>query len=386
VVELPPDGSGGDLEMESKTKEQLIEEVESLRKEVDRLKREKAEGKKAEAALKESAEKYKSLVNNVKLGVFRSTTGPDGGFLEVNPAMEEITGYSREELLRMSVSGLYVRSEERGAVLGEIAAAKGKTVTKELKFRRKDGTEIVISDMKVAVRDNAGQVQYFDGIIEDITERKKAEEKLKASLEEKEVLLKEIHHRVKNNLQVISSLLNLQSGYIEDERYAEMFKESQNRVRSMALVHEKLYQSKDLVRIDLAGYIESMVQELRRAYGAEGARIAVKAEVDDIRLGVDQAMPCGLIINELVSNCMKHAFSQREGGEIRIAMRQVGGDEVELEVSDNGAGISEGMEIRNAETLGLRLVSILAEDQLGGEMELDRTEGTRFRIRFRVME
>ena len=372
--------------MESKTKEQLIEEVESLRKEVDRLKREKAEGKKAEAALKESAEKYKSLVNNVKLGVFRSTTGPDGGFLEVNPAMEEITGYSREELLRMSVSGLYVRSEERGAVLGEIAAAKGKTVTKELKFRRKDGTEIVVSDMKVAVRDNAGQVQYFDGIIEDITERKKAEEKLKASLEEKEVLLKEIHHRVKNNLQVISSLLNLQSGYIEDERYAEMFKESQNRVRSMALVHEKLYQSKDLVRIDLAGYIESMVQELRRAYGAEGARIAVKAEVDDIRLGVDQAMPCGLIINELVSNCMKHAFSQREGGEIRIAMRQVGGDEVELEVSDNGAGISEGMEIRNAETLGLRLVSILAEDQLGGEMELDRTEGTRFRIRFRVME
>jgi len=125
-------------------------------------------------------------------------------------------------------------------------------------------------------------------------------------------------------------------------------------------------------------------RQLLRSYGSEAARVAIKAEVEDIRLGVDQAIPCGLIINELVSNSLKHAFLEGEGGEIRIAMRQVGEDEVELEVSDNGIGLPESVGVRNAESLGLRLVSMLAEDQLVGEIKVDRGKGTRFRIGFRV--
>ncbi|TET41497.1 MAG: hypothetical protein E3J66_05270 [Dehalococcoidia bacterium] len=223
-------------------------------------------------------------------------------------------------------------------------------------------------------------------ISEDITERKRAEERIKASLEEKEVLLQEIHQRVKNNLQVISSLLKLQSRDIKDERYAEMFNESQNRIGAMALIHEKLYQAEDLARIDFGGYIKSLVRGLSSVYRAEAGRIVLRTEVEDIRLGVNYAMPCGLIINELVSNSLKHAFPKGKKGEITVAMQPLGENEVELVVSDNGISIPENLDFRNTESLGLQLVTILAEDQLEGQIELDRTEGTKVRIKFSVAE
>jgi len=288
------------------------------------------------------------------------------------PQLQSLSPGGKNILNRMEAA-LYVPIETRQGELSGILVLGQKLSQQSYSSEDRELLKTLTSHVAMAL-ENAQ-------LYHNATQRQQA---LQASLEEKEVLLREIHHRVKNNLQVISSLLNLQAGYIEDERYAEMFKESQERVKSMALVHEKLYQSKDLARVDFAGYIESMVQELRRSYGSEGAGIGIKTEVENIRLGVDYAIPCGLIINELVSNSLKHAFPQGEGGEVRIAMRQVGEDGIELEVSDNGAGISESVEVRNSESLGLRLVSILAEEQLGGEMELDRNEGTRFRIRFRV--
>jgi len=214
-------------------------------------------------------------------------------------------------------------------------------------------------------------------LMQDDTERRIAEERIRASLKEKEVLLKEVHHRVKNNLQIISSLLNLQSKYIKDDQALEMFKESRNRIRSMTLIHEKLYRSKDLANIDVAEYIQNLSSNLFRSYSA--GRISLRTQVDDILLGVDTAIPCGLIINELVSNSLKHAFPDKQG-EILVDLHRDNG-KFTLRVRDNGVGFPEHVDFRNTDSLGLQLVCTLT-DQLDGEIELDRAGGTEFRITF----
>lgn len=217
-------------------------------------------------------------------------------------------------------------------------------------------------------------------VLRDVTDRKRSE-KIKQSLKEKEILLREIHHRVKNNIQVISSLLNLQARYIEDETYVQMLKESQNRIRSMALIHEKLYQSENLADVDFNEYITDLVYSVFRSYGVNTHDIALTIKVEDVSLSIDTAIPCGLIINELVSNCLKHAFPD-EKGEITITLRPVNGD-IELMVSDNGRGIPEDVDMRTTQSLGLHLVTILAEDQLNGKIDMDRNGGTTVRITFK---
>ena len=204
---------------------------------------------------------------------------------------------------------------------------------------------------------------------------------VKQSLEEKEVLLKEIHHRVKNNLQVISSLLYLQAENVKDKQVLEMFQDSQSRVRSMALVHERLYQSPDLARVDFAEYLRSLVNHLFRSYGVNTNIIQLKINVGDVSLGIDTVIPCGLIINELVSNCLKHAFPDGREGEIRIELRPDNDGQCTLMVSDNGVGFPKYVDLRNTESLGLRLVDMLV-NQFEGTIELDRSVGTAFKITF----
>jgi two-component sensor histidine kinase/CheY-like chemotaxis protein len=213
-------------------------------------------------------------------------------------------------------------------------------------------------------------------------ERKASEYLIRGALKEKEVLLKEVHHRVKNNLQVISSLLKLQSQQIKDEETLEMFNDSRNRVRSMALIHEKLYRSKDLASIDLNGYIQDLIGGLFQSYGVRSKNIILKKDVERIALGVETAIPCGLIINELISNALKHAFPGDRKGEINITLQRLDDDKIKLTVSDNGIGIPEKIDMGNIESLGLRLVRILSEDQLKGKLNLDRTNGTLFQIEF----
>jgi PAS domain S-box-containing protein len=220
-------------------------------------------------------------------------------------------------------------------------------------------------------------------VIGDITKQKRAEGQIKASLKEKEVLLQEIHHRVKNNLQLISSLLKLQSRYIRDKEDIEFFKESQNQIKSLALIHERLYQSKDLANIDFKEYTTNLANSLFHSYGIDRDKIALTIDVEDVLLGVDAAIPLGLIVNELVSNSLKHAFPEGKKGEIKIALRTTDENEIELVVSDNGLGMPKDLDFRNTESLGLHLVTILAEDQLHGKIELNRTEGTKFQIKFR---
>ncbi|HSB52491.1 MAG TPA: histidine kinase dimerization/phosphoacceptor domain -containing protein, partial [Dissulfurispiraceae bacterium] len=214
---------------------------------------------------------------------------------------------------------------------------------------------------------------------QELAERKLIEERIKASLREKEVLLKEIHHRVKNNLQVISSMLNLQSRHIRDGEALEMFKESQNRIKSMALIHEKLYTSTDLTMVDFPEYISTLATYLFHSYRVTSGIISLKTDVDNVSLNIDTAIPCGLIVNELISNSLKHAFPPGGKGEIWISLHPDEGGAFTLVIGDDGIGFPEGLDFRNTESLGLQLVNTLVE-QLDGSIDLDRSHGTEFRI------
>jgi len=226
---------------------------------------------------------------------------------------------------------------------------------------------------------------YLNVYALDITNRKRVEQQLQASLEEKEVLLKEIHHRVKNNLQIIVSLLSLQSEYAQDEQAVELFRESQFRVKSMALLHEKLYETEDLAHINFGDYIRDLSNELLSSYGADMGNIKLKIDVEDVFPSLDVAVPCALIINELVSNCLKYAFPGDRGGEIRIGFDLDKQDNYTLSIGDNGAGFPKDVDFPNEQTLGLQLVSTLAE-QLEGSVVLDKSAGTTFNISFSKLQ
>jgi len=223
--------------------------------------------------------------------------------------------------------------------------------------------------------------------LEDIiAELKGTLENIKASLREKEVLFQEINHRVKNNLQIISSLLRLQARHIKDEKALEMFRESQYRIKSIALVHEMLYKkSQNMSRIDFNDYVKSLANNLFKTYGVEPEKISLKTEIEEKSLGIDLAVPCGLIINELVSNALKYAFppSYKGNAQIEISLQSTDDNMIELIVCDNGVGIPKDLDICITESLGLHLVTILTTEQLMGEISLDREGGTRFHIRFK---
>jgi len=215
----------------------------------------------------------------------------------------------------------------------------------------------------------------------EIAERKRVEGQISASLKEKEVLLKEIHHRVKNNMQVVSSLLQLQSRNIQDPETLAIFRDSQNRIRSMALIHEKLYRSQDLARVDFGDYLKDLTGFLIRSYRAQLGPVNLRLDASDVLLPVDMAVPCGLIVNELVCNALKHAFRDGREGEIRVLLHSSPEQRVTLIVGDNGCGFPEGVDFRNTESLGMQLLNTLVE-QLDGTVELHRGDGTEFEIVF----
>lgn len=198
---------------------------------------------------------------------------------------------------------------------------------------------------------------------------------IKQSLAEKEMLLKEIHHRVKNNLMIISSLLNLQAGQLQDNESKEIFKESQSRARSMALIHERLYQSTDLKRIDFGDYLRTLSTELSRTYVTQPELIELEIDVEDIKMDINNAIPLGLISTELITNCFKHAFPQDNRGKVRIDLHEKG-DVCEMTVQDNGIGIPEGINFQNTDSLGIQLINSLTK-QIDGTLHLDQNQGTK---------
>jgi two-component sensor histidine kinase len=215
-----------------------------------------------------------------------------------------------------------------------------------------------------------------------LLQRQRSEEKIRKSLDEKEVLLKEIHHRVKNNLQIISSLLNLQTGQVKDRQLLEILRESQNRIRSMALIHERLYRSADFSNVDFGQYVNGLTTYLVRSYASDSRSFNLQVDVQDVSLGVDVAIPCGLIINELVSNCLKHAFPPGVQGEVCVSLRR-DEERYRLRVEDNGIGLPGDIDLKKVESLGLQLVETLST-QIGASIDITTApgKGSAFTISF----
>lgn len=244
------------------------------------------------------------------------------------------------------------------------------------------GRRIAMLGSAVPLRNEDQQVRGVIGAFLDITERKRAEEALQASLHEKEVLLKEVHHRVKNNMQVLSSLVSLQADTIEDPALRELFGDLRDRVRTMALVHEKLYQSDNLARVDFAEYVRSLLDYLWRAHGNTAEAVRLTLDMQPVEFSVRTSVPCGLILNELVTNALKHAFRDRTDGELAVALHADADGTIRLGVSDNGGGFPAGMDWRHTRSLGLQLVQMLV-GQLGGTVSMRQNNGTAFDIAFR---
>jgi PAS domain S-box-containing protein len=311
-----------------------------------------------------------------------------GSITIVNHLTETMFGYSRDELLGQKIEILVPVQYRSGHVHDRddylhSPRTRPMGLGRELLGRRKDGSEFPVEISLSPLETEQGLL--VTSIIRDTTGRKETEARITASLREKEALLKEIHHRVKNNLQVISSLLRLQERSINEEYTRELFAESQRRIQSMALVHEKLYSSGDLARIDFADYARSLATLLFRSFGVMDGSVALRIDAPDpVFFSVDTAVPCGLIVNELVTNSLKHAFPlmRSAGGppQIEIGIQCDPSSRVTLRVADNGAG-ADVEAIAQSETLGLRLVRTLVR-QLNGELAIDAEHGLAFTIGF----
>jgi PAS domain S-box-containing protein len=247
--------------------------------------------------------------------------------------------------------------------------------------RRKDGQEFPVSLTISPIKDATGKIIGASKSVRDISDKKRAEEQIQASLREKEVLLREIHHRVKNNLQVIYSLLRLQSKLVTDPKASALFKDSQARVKAMALVHETLWQSKNLSRIDMSEYSRTLTRRLFESYGISSDTLGLNLNIAPVSFSMETAVSCGQLINELVSNCLKHAFPNGRTGDVTVELLSNGNDTYLLTVSDNGVGLPPDFEVGKAESLGWQLVPMLVE-QLNGTFELQESAGTTVRLTF----
>ncbi len=340
------------------------------------------ERQQAEGALRESRDFSEKLIDSLRDGL--SVFNKDGVRIKVNKAFSGMTGYTEDELINGKPPFPFWPPEHMKDIREAFKIMmQGNMRETEMVFMRRNGERFPVLVSASYMRDEHGRITNLINSIKDITERKLAEKQIIASLKEKEVLLREIHHRVKNNMQIVSSLLWLQSEHVRDKKDIEIFKDSQNRIMSMSLVHEKLYRSKDLAGIDTNGYITDLTYNLFQSYGVKAGIIALNISAGNVSLGIDSSIPCGLIINELVTNSLKYAFPDGRKGEISVSFRNLNENMIELAVSDNGVGIPDDVDFRKTGSLGLRLVTILTENQLHGEITLDRSRGTEFKIIFK---
>lgn len=337
------------------------------------------ERKQAEQALRESEARWRSLTEHSPDHIMMLDT--DASILYMN---RPLPGQTDDDIIGTSFNQ-YISSEHRAAIrkIIENVGTTGKAATAEHMIKGEDGS-VRHFELHIGPVLHGGTVTSLIVRSTDVTERKQQEERLKNSLKEKEALLREIHHRVKNNLQIIYSLLNLQAGYLDSTRYKRFFQESQDRIKSMVLIHETLYQSENLADINPVEYVNSLIKYLAHTYSIQKHNININTHIEEIDMDIDTAIPCGLIINELVSNALKYAFPgnvRRQKSEIVITLKKDTGHRLMLSVADNGKGLPADLDCENTRTLGLQLVCALAQ-QLRGTIHVQKTPGTVFTIQF----
>ncbi|MEB3883116.1 histidine kinase dimerization/phosphoacceptor domain -containing protein [Lyngbya sp. CCY1209] len=351
----------------------LDEQFASLQKINQKLSIEIAERQYIERSLEQQLAAVEAAIDGIAI------LDGNSEYIYINRAHVELLGYNcAADLLGKSWRQIYDAEDIRWfetqvfPILMHRGHWRGEAMAK-----RRDGSRFP-QEVSLTLADNRRLICVF----RDITERKQAEEQIRTSLKEKEILLKEIHHRVKNNLLIVSNILELQEDYISDSEILKVLADSQKRIYSMALIHEKLYRSPGLDRIDFGDYLETLADNLFETYNfIPGDRITFQSDVEPIYLNVETANPCGLIVNELVSNALKHAFPDGRSGTLKLSLRRDEGEKIILIVKDDGIGFPENLDFRTVESLGLELVCTLTH-QLRGTLEMSRNNGTEFKLVF----
>jgi PAS domain S-box-containing protein len=336
------------------------------------------------ASLRATERRYRIVADNTYDWEFWQA--PDGRFVYVSPSCERVSGHTAREFYEDP--GLWTRIVHKDDAAMAAAHKHDSLVLHRAgsmvhRVVRPDGAVRWVEHFCQPILAEDGSYLGSRGSNRDITDRKLADERLQALLQEKNALLRELYHRTKNNMQVISSLLSLQAGYTQHADVAAVFREMDDRIRSMALVHQKLYQSQDLSTVDLADYVQELSTLLMRAYGIGSARVNVDLRACEVRVLLDAAVPCGLILNELITNAFKHAFPGDRRGSVTIEVRRDDAGEVTLRVADDGVGLPAGFDPRRDGRLGLQTVLAIGEQQLGGSVEFSSGAGVSCALRFR---
>lgn len=370
------------MQEKPKTQEELNQEIEFLRKKNEEL-------EKQLASYDFSLFKYPKIIQNAPIA-FTRVLRDTQGYALANKEFERQSGFTREEFNSLpdeEILGTIHPDDKHGFL-----EAHGKWCDDGFKDVFRYSYRIINRDKKTlwldvyyyAELDDDGEPYAVDQIYVDITEIKEKEALVESSLKQKEALLREIHHRVKNNLQIISSLVKLESASLKMPELKNMFTESQNRIKTMALIHEKLYHAKDLSVIEFYDYVKNLMYNLYNTYSIPMEKIQPVISFRSVYLDIDTAIPCGLIINEVISNSLKYAFPDGRNGRVYINITESEPGEYLLTIGDDGIGIPKEIDFNNAETLGLKLVKILS-NQLSGKVNLVRSNGTEFRISFKKL-
>lgn len=337
--------------------------------------------KKAEQLLGENEERFRLYAANVRDYALMQLD-PEGRIVSWNTGAERVLGYTESEILGQFSRILFTPEDNaKGEAENEIERARSTGRSMDDRWHvRKDGTRFWASGILTSMADEKGRPWGFAKVMRDETERRQADEQLRASLDEKQALLQEIHHRVKNNLQVINSLLRLQSQRISDSATRGIFEEARNRVQAIASIHELLYRSPDLARVDFGAYLNRLTRDLFSFFGIPEKQIHLSIHVSNAQLEVSRAIPCGLIVNELVTNALKHGFPNERNGTVKVFLNCVQG-KCTLTVEDNGVGLPDGFDWEHPKSLGLQLVRVLTT-QLDGVVNIEGHSGMRCEISF----
>ncbi len=339
--------------------------------------------KQAEEALRESEERYKALFDRSLLCIYIHDLR--GRFLDANQSALNLLGYAKEEITSLTFASLLDQTQLPKAfrVLDEIIRTGSQKQPAEFMLRRKDGSFVwVETEASVILRE--GKFLAIQGIARDITDRKKTEEELRASLLEKEALLREIHHRVKNNLQVISSMLDMRLMRTADPKLIDLCQDARAKIQTMALIHTHIYQSGSFSQIIMKDYLQDLVSYLSQVYSEKGKHVVPVIRDVDVCLSVTQAIPLAIILNEAISNAFKHAYRKDQKGVVEIELKKTNENTVRLSVKDYGVGFPEGLDIYRAQTLGLKLIRNLVKDQLKGSLRVNQATGTELLIEFNL--